>query len=220
MRLKGCVAFLLLAALLALEGCSPYNYSEREISLDSAKVYSLYWNAVDSALIDFAADTSHSGLYVYGNYSPQAEEAKRDVSKDSSLYKFYVLSYVSQAQDYFSIKLIVHYEKEGGIYGSGDVGDTLYVDIYGCTDYACKKAEKVVVHNEDYSFTKLLKKGKFEISTPDADFSTTDFGYDCDVVKDYFFHLKIDLDEVKIDLDAQKGSESCYDRSSKFCVYC
>ena len=217
MKLKRCVALFFVAALLMLEGCSSYDYYESDKNLNMAKVYLAYWPDADSALFEFAADTSHSGLFVYGNYSPQADGLERNVSKDSTIYKFNVWSNVGPEEDVFSIQLVLRYETPNEHYYSGSVSDTFFVDVYGCTDFACKKAEKVVAHNEDYSFTRLLSKDEFEISRPSHDFKTYEEGYDCDVVKEYYFHLKIDVDDVKIDLDAQKGSETCYQRSSKWC---
>ena len=160
MKLKICVLFVFAVACLVMEGCSAYDYTEHESTLDSAKVYSACWPAADSALLDFLADTAYSGMVVYGNYMARSKEMKRDTSKNSTIYRFSV---------------------------AGDV-----------------KPEK----------------GEFEISSPKGDFFSVEAGYDCDVVKEYFFHLNIDLDDVKIDLDAQKGSETCSYRSSKWCLYC
>ena len=66
MKLKICVLFLFAVACLVMEGCSAYDYTEHESTLDSAKVYSACWPAADSALLDFLADTAYSGMVVYG----------------------------------------------------------------------------------------------------------------------------------------------------------
>ena len=163
-------------------------------------------------------------LYDYSEYTITLNQA--DVHSvnwrldDSTEYSNVVCSDVGRELDLFSIKIGLRNKEPVGEDYQTKLVDTLYVAIYGCTDYGCSRAEKIVVHSEDYSFTKLLKKGKFKISKPDGSFSTTEFGYDCDVVKEYFFHLEIDLDDVKIDLDAQKGSEACYTRSNPWCIYC
>ena len=220
MKLKICALLLFAVACLVMEGCSAYDYTEHESTLDSAKVYSACWPAADSALLDFLADTAYSGMVVYGNYMARSKEMKRDTSKNSTIYRFSVAGDVKPEKDVFSIKLVLEYKVVDDAYGTQEYGDSLFVDIYGCRDYGCKLAEKVVLRNGDYSFTKLLKKGEFEISSPKGDFFSVEAGYDCDVVKEYFFHLNIDLDDVKIDLDAQKGSETCSYRSSKWCLYC
>ena len=173
-----------------------YDYNEYTISLNEANVYSAYWQPADSLLFNFAADTNHAGKYNFYKYETRAKELKNK-SDGKTVYAISVYSDVSDQTDVFSIGLGLSVVKNQ---------DT--------------KAEKIVVHNVDYSFTKLLKNNDFEISTPQGSFSTRDFGYDCDVVKDYFFHLKIELDDVKLDLDAQKGSESCYERSNPWCIYC
>jgi hypothetical protein len=172
MKLKGWVVFFLFSTFLVLEGCSMYDYHERTMDLDQARIYSIYWQANDTT--EYTSASS---------------------------------SRIGSELDVFSIKLDLN-------------DDSLFVDVYGCTDYGCTKAEKIVVHNEDFSYSKLLKKDDFKISTPDAKYTTNEFGYDCDVVKDYYFRLKIDLDDFKIDLDAQKGTESCYTRSNPWCIYC
>lgn len=163
-------------------------------------------------------------MYDYNEYTISLNEANvQSVHwqlNDSTEYKDVVCSDVGSELDFFSIKIGLKNKESGEEESQETLVDTLYVNIYGCSDYGCKRAEKVMIHSEDYSYTKLLKKGDFEISVPDGSFSTTEFGYDCDVVKDYFFHLKIELDDVKLDLDAQKGSESCYERSNPWCIYC
>ncbi len=163
-------------------------------------------------------------LYDYNEYTISLDKA--DVHSvywqldDSTEYKASVCSDVGNEPDFFSIKIGFENKDSIGVNQEKSWIDTLFVAIYGCTDYGCEKAEKIMIHNEDYSFTRLLKKGDFEISEPEGKFYTNDFGYDCDVVKEYFFHLKIKLDDVKLDLDAQKGSEACYERSNPWCIYC
>ena len=220
MKLKICVAFLFAATLLALEGCSTYEYYEHDYSVDGITAYSAYWPAADSSLREFAADTSHSGLFIYSNYIPQDKSLKRDISKDSTRYKFTVDGSVGLDKDVFSIKLTLYYIMLDPPFYSDNVSIALYVDVYGCSDFACERASKVVVHSDDYGFTRLLSKDEFKISKPEEPFDHSDDGYDCDVVKEYHFHLQIDMDDLKIDLDAQKGSESCYYRNSKWCLYC
>lgn len=220
MKLKRCVAYLCFAALLVLEGCSTYEYFPVDTSLGSVRVFSAYWSTADSALNLFADDAENSGMYAYTNYSPKDKSLIRETSKDSLLYKFTVKATVEPAQDIFSIWLGLEYKEinESGRYGT--INAPLLIDIYGCNDFACKNADKIVVHSSDYSFTKLLEKDDFEISKPVREFYVPEGGYDCDVVKDYHFHLKLDLDDVKVELDAQKGSKNCYERNSKWCVYC
>lgn len=219
MKLKGWVVFFFFVSFLVLEGCSLYEYYEHTISLNEANVYSAYWQPADSLLLEFAADTNNSGKYNFYKYEPRAKELKNK-SDGKSVYAISVYSDVDRQTDVFSIGLGLSVVKNGDEYSAYRLPDTLFVDIYGCSDYGCTRAEKIVVHTADYNFTKLLKKGDFEISKPRGNFHTIEFGYDCDVVKDYFFHLKIELDDVKLDLDAQKGSESCYERYNPWCIYC
>lgn len=219
MKLKGWVVFFLFSTFLVIEGCSLYDYNEYTISLNEANVYSAYWQPADSLLLEFAADTNHAGKYIFYKYETRAKELK-DKSEGKTVYTISVYSDVSRQTDVFSIGLGLSVVKNQDEYSAYRFPDTLFVDIYGCSDYGCTRAEKMVIHNADYSFTKLLKKDDFEISKPKGKFHTIEFGYDCDVVKDYFFHLKIRLDDVKLDLDAQKGSESCYERSNPWCIYC
>lgn len=149
-------------------------------------------------------------LYDYHEYTISLDSANVHSvywHANDTVYTSSVRCDVGPEMDVFTIKL-------------GMKDDSLSVDIYGCSDYGCTRTDKIVVHNEDFSFTKLLKKGEFEISTPAGNFSTTDFGYDCNVVKDHFFNLKIELKDIKLDLDAQKGTESCYERSNPWCIYC
>jgi len=174
----------------------------------------------------FSASLVLEGCSAYDYYESTISLDQADVHSvkwqlnDSTKYKDVVCSDIGREPDFFSIKIgLKNKESNDGDNQESSV-DTLYVAIYGCTDYGCKRAEKIMIHNEDYSYTKLLKKGDFKISVPDGDFDTNDFGYDCDVVKDYFFHLKIDKDDIKIDLDAQKGTETCYARSNPWCIYC
>ena len=220
MKLKRYVACLCFAALLVLEGCSSYEYFPVDSSLDWAKVFSAYWAPADSALHVFADDAENSGMYAYTNYTQKDKSLIRDTSKDSLLFKFSTDATVGLAKDVFSIRVDLEYRETNKGYRFGTIDAPLLIDIYGCNDYACKNANKIVVHDKDYSFTKLLEKDDFEISKPVHGFYVPDGGYDCDVTKDYHFHLKIDLDDVKVDLDAQKGSKSCYERNSRWCVYC
>ena len=219
MDLKGWVVFFFFVPFLLLEGCSLYEYYESTISLNEANVYSAYWQPADSLLLEFAADTNNFGKYNFYKYEPRAKELKNK-SDGKSVYAISVYSDVDRQTDVFSIGLGLSVVKNGDEYSAYRLPDTLFVDIYGCSDYGCTRAEKIVVHTADYNFTKLLKKGDFEISKPKGSYHTIEFGYDCDVVKDYFFHLKIELDDVKLDLDAQKGSESCYERYNPWCIYC
>ena len=99
MKLKICVLFLFAVACLVMEGCSAYDYTEHESTLDSAKVYSACWPAADSALLDFLADTAYSGMVVYGNYMARSKEMKRDTSKNSTIYRFSVAGDVKPEKD-------------------------------------------------------------------------------------------------------------------------
>lgn len=220
MKLKRCVALLFAATLLVLEGCSAYDYYPIDVELNSAKVFSAYWTTADSALRVFVDDAENSGMYAYTNYNPKDKDLIRDTSKDSLLFKFTAYAVIDPAQDVFSIRIGLNYTVENDYYRHGTLEDSLIIDIYGCNDYACKNAGKVVAHNQNYSFTRLIEKDDFEISKPEREFYVPDGGYDCDVTKDYHFHLKIDLDDVKVELDAQKGRKDCYERNSKWCLYC
>ena len=220
MKLKGWVVFFFFVAFLVLEGCSLSEYAECTESLDQVKIYSAYWQPADSALLEFAADSEHYGTFAYDKYNPRAKGLKKKVTDDTTVYTFSLYSVIGPESDVFSIRFSLRYNNSSSWYDQGALTDSLFVDIYGCSDYGCANADRIVVHNEDFSFSKLLKKDNFDISEPGGSFHSVESGFDCEVVKEYFFHLKIDLDDVKIDLDAQKGYESCYHRSSKWCIYC
>ena len=129
-----------------------YDYNEYTISLNEANVYSAYWQPADSLLFNFAADTNHAGKYNFYKYETRAKELKNK-SDGKTVYAISVYSDVSDQTDVFSIGLGLSVVKNQDEYSAYRFPDTLFVDIYGCSDYGCTKAEKIVVHNVDYSFT-------------------------------------------------------------------
>ena len=127
-----------------------------------------------------------------------------------------------QSKEPMSIRLALQYKSTKDQYDwyAHEVGEPLFVDIYGCTDYNCKNVSKVVVHSEDYSYSRLLKKDEFEISKSSEDFWAKEHGYDCDVTREYLFHVKIDMDDFQIDMNVQKGNETCLERDAICYGFC
>lgn len=104
--------------------------------------------------------------------------------------------------------------------GENSVGEPLYVDIFDCTDYGCKNGTRAVVHNAGYSYSRLLLPGDFEVSVPEGEFYIREHGYDCDVTKDYFFHFSADVEGLRIEMDVQRGEETCFERDAKCYGFC
>jgi len=81
------------------------------------------------------------------------------------------------------------------------------VDIYGCTTYQCKDAEKVIIHDDTYRNSLVFGKDEFKISAP----NNPDIEQEGDIFYHYFFNLKIDTKNVKIDWDVIEGTSECED---------
>ena len=213
---------LALFALL-LWGCgSAYDYYETSQTLNRFWVESVNWPKADSTLVAFADAESISVIYFRG-YEPESKKAKKLVSDDSTS-DFVFVRYdfdMGESNEPLTFRMILRHKgsAETADYYASDLGEPLFVDIYGCSDYNCLKATKVVIRSEDYSYNVLLKPGDFKISKPKRDFVAAEHGYDCDVTKEYLFHLDIDVDDLKFEADVQKGKETCLERDM-ICIFC
>ena len=76
----------------------------------------------------------------------------------------------------------------------------LYLEIYGCQTIECLDAEKIVLHNDDYSYSVLLKKGDFTISKLDKSKMPSAQG---EVYVMHYFNLKIDVEGIRINWNVQ-----------------
>ena len=220
MEIIPCLCLVFFA--LVLEGCSSaYDYYSTTAKLDRVNFDSAYWPGADSAIIAFAESDSISA-FNFNGYEPSSKKIKKLPAKDSTIQIISVTASFENSAEALSIKLGMQYKSTSDQYDwyARGIGQSLFVDIYGCTDYGCKNAEQVVVHNEDYSYTRLIKKDKFEISEPKGKFYVREHGYDCDVTKEYFFHVVVDDDEIKLDMDVQRGSETCLERDAICYGFC
>ena len=76
----------------------------------------------------------------------------------------------------------------------------LYLEIYGCQTIECLDAEKIVLHNDDYSYSVLLKKGDFTISKLDKSKMPSAQG---EVYVMHYFNLKIEVEGIRINWNVQ-----------------
>ena len=220
MEIIPCLCLVFFA--LVLEGCSSaYDYYSTTESLDRVSFESAYWTGGDSAIIAFAESDSISA-FNFNGYAPSSKKIKKLPAKDSTIQIISVTAKFENSAEVLSMKLGLQYKSTRDQYDwyAHGVGQPLFVDIYGCTDYGCRNAEQVVVHNEDYSFTRLIKKDKFKISEPKGKFYVREHGYDCDVTKEYFFHVDVADDDIKLDMDVQRGSETCLERDAICYGFC
>lgn len=220
MKVVPCLCLMLLA--LVLEGCgSAYDYYSTTRGLDRVSFESAYWVGGDSAIMAFAESDSLSA-FNFNGYEPSSKKIKKLPAKDSTIQIISVTASFENSAEALSIKLGLQYKSTSDQYDwyARAFGNPLFVDIYGCTDYGCRNAEQVVVHNEDYSYTRLIKKDKFEISEPKGKFYVREHGYDCDVTKEYFFHVVVDDDEIKLEMEVQRGSETCLERDAICYGFC
>lgn len=80
---------------------------------------------------------------------------------------------------------------------------SLMLDIYNCNTVDCRNADKIVLHNEDYSYSVLLKQEDFAIKN----LGKKDIHYykKGDFYLKHLFNLKVDVEGVQIDWDIQMG---------------
>ena len=205
---------------LMLWGCgSAYDYYDTTESLNRVTVTAAYWPTADSAIIAFAEAESLSCSFSFREYQPEAKGIKKQAAFDSLENIISVSTGFENSREPISIKLGVQYTDSLGHRASA-VGGYVYMDIYGCSDYGCKHATKIILRDEDYSYYKLLSKEDFKISVPAGKFYAREHGYDCDVTKEYFFHVEVDTDFFRIDMDVQKGKETCLERDAICYGFC
>jgi hypothetical protein len=216
-------AFIVLAFIaLALGGCgSAYDYYSTSSRLDRVVVRSSYWPDADTAIVAFAEAESLSAFNFRG-YEASSKKIKKLPAEDSTVQIMSMTAKIEQSKEPMSIRLALQYKSTKDQYDwyAHEVGEPLFVDIYGCSDFNCKNVSKIVVHSADYSYSRLVKKGEFEISKSSGSFWAKEDGYDCDVTKEYLFHVKIDMDDFRIDMDVQKGKETCLERDAICYGFC
>ena len=79
------------------------------------------------------------------------------------------------------------------------VGDVdFWIDVYGCETHDCPEATSVVVHNEDYSYERLILPEDFKVK----EFNGGVKAEDGDQVI-YLFHLDVDTDDVSLSWNIQ-----------------
>ncbi|WP_146196746.1 hypothetical protein [Fibrobacter succinogenes] len=214
MRLSKIYFMCFLWGLILLEGCgSHYDYYQTTRNLDGVTVYKAYWPMADSFICVYAKTESLSVINFRG-YEPKLEQIKQFYSVDSVVNVVSVSSKFEESKEPMSIRLILQYKDSLNRqdWYAHSIGKPFFLDIYGCRDFRCSNSTHVVVHNEDYSYSKALQKNEYIISKPKNSFRESRHGYDCDVTEEYFFHLDVDLEDLKIDVDVQKGEETCYER--------
>ena len=158
MEIIPCLCLVFFA--LVLEGCSSaYDYYSTTAKLDRVNFDSAYWPGADSAIIAFAESDSVSA-FNFNGYEPSSKKIKKLPAKDSTIQIISVTASFENSAEALSIKLGLQYKSTSDQYDwyARGIGQSLFVDIYGCTDYGCKNAEQVVVHNEDYSYTRLIRR--------------------------------------------------------------
>ena len=95
------------------------------------------------------------------------------------------------------VTAIINYTKDYTVYRWNR---WLYLEIYGCQTIECLDAEKIVLHNDDYSYSVLLKKGDFTISKLDKSKMPSAQG---EVYVMHYFNLKIDVEGIRINWNVQ-----------------
>ena len=211
--------FVLAIATMTMYGCSSwaYDYYKTDRRLDRTSVHSSSWKKGDSSLIRLMESDSLLTSVYFKNYVPMANSLKDKKSTDSTQNAVWMEGHVQEQSEPFSVWMQMKFS--GNPRALGHDVDGLYVDVFGCTDFDCKNAQKVVLHDEFYEYTKVLEKGEFEILKPQKSFSVDEHGYACEVTKEYHFRLKINLKDFKLDADFQKGEETCYEKDM-VCIIC
>ena len=214
-----CCVLLCFWAAYSLEGCgSQYDYYTVKNNIDRVVVKSASWKSADSALLEFIKKENLYDAYYFRNYTPLSSELKTK-SEDSLSNVVLVSGTLNKSNEPFSISLSIVFDGNPNDYYNGRTLNSILVEIYGCSDFNCKNAQKVIVRNDDYSDVKLLNKGEFEILDPSTSFYSREDGYDCDVTKQYHFRLKVEKKDFLFDMDVQKGGEECQQRDIK-CIFC
>lgn len=90
-----------------------------------------------------------------------------------------------------------------------DESDSLFLDIYGCSDIHCLSATSIVLHDSSFKYILALKKGEFLFSEPSEKIYTEEFGYDCQIKVAAYWNLKIDTEYIKIDWQMLEAEELC-----------
>ncbi|MBO7413883.1 MAG: hypothetical protein J6U20_09515 [Fibrobacter sp.] len=220
LRSPSCALFGFVCALLCMmAGCSSwsYDYYKTTSGLNRAKIYLASWDRGDSAVVRFAESESLSVSFYFQNYEPLDKSLADSRSNDASQNIVLMEGGVSGLREPLSLRLMVAFKSDSNARSSGLGG--AYVDIFGCSDYGCKKASKVVLHDEFYEYSRVIEGDDFSILESTEEFYVLEHGYDCDVTKEYHFRLKIDQADFKLDADLQKGEETCYERDLK-CLFC
>lgn len=82
-----------------------------------------------------------------------------------------------------------------------------YLDIFGCEDFNCKTAEKIIMRSEDYSEILVIEPEFFATS---AIKFVQFYNGDCsEYTKNHAFNLKINHKAITLDVDIQIGHIDC-----------
>ena len=152
--------------------------SEKETKIDYLDSAASY--AIESAGIE-CADFSCRSFEVY------TSEWRRDTVDRYAPLKIYIETEIDT----------INYTEDYTIYRWNR---WLYLEIYGCQTIECLDAEKIVLHNDDYSYSVLLKKGDFTISRLDRSKMLMAQG-DVHVIR--YFNLKINVEGIRINWNVQ-----------------
>jgi hypothetical protein len=90
-----------------------------------------------------------------------------------------------------------------------DESDSLFLDIYGCSDIHCFSAMSIVLRSKDYEYAVALKKGEFKFSEPTKKINTKEFGENCELRVASYWNLKVDASQIKLDWTMLEAEETC-----------
>ena len=82
-----------------------------------------------------------------------------------------------------------------------------YLDIFGCEDFNCTTADKIVMRSNDYSEVLVIEQKDFTFTPIKFD---QFYSGDCsEYTKNHAFNLKIDNKHITLDVDIQIGHIDC-----------
>lgn len=204
---------ILVIAFAGVVSCNQ-EYESSTCSLNRVTQNRSTFAVMDSLILVYDADSSRDYLHSYKNYTPATAELTAAIdSKDSSAFVRLSVSCERTSDEPLSFKL--EFEictlKEVRSYYDCDYRNVFYLDFYGCADKYCLTTQKIILRDENYSYTEvLLPDSDFVIKArSDSDFEQNDFGEDCVVTRNRIFNLQLHTPRIRADWDIQMGSETC-----------